>query len=72
MRYPSFTNIFHYMKHFFFKSAFGRLLLMFLIVAVFNLYFFSQMYWPKLRSWLENSTSTSIDTSPESSFQNEF
>jgi hypothetical protein len=71
MRYPSFTNIAYYAKHFFFKSAFGRLICVFMFVTIFNIYFFSQLYWPKLLSWLQNST-TSIDTSTESSLNDEY
>ncbi len=61
MRYPSFTNIFNYIIHFFFKSAFGRLVLIFMFIAIFNVYFFSQIYWPKILRWLQNSTSTSVE-----------
>lgn len=73
MRYPSFANIFQYVKHFFLKSAFGRLVLIFMFISIFNLYFFSQIYWPKIRSWLNNSTTTVIDDSSHESFmENEF
>ncbi|CAF3659479.1 unnamed protein product [Rotaria sp. Silwood1] len=71
IRYPTFTNIIYYAKYFFFKTVFGRLLLIFILIAGFNLYFFSQVYWPKLLIWLQNSTSKSINTSYESHIKNE-
>jgi hypothetical protein len=63
MRYPSLTNVVYYAKHFFFKSAFGRLFLLFLFITVFNVFIFSQFYWPKILRWLQNSTSTSDNIS---------
>lgn len=72
MRNPTFTNIFYYMKHFFFKSAFGRLILVFMFVAIFNMYLFSQFYWPKIREWVHNSTSTSVETSTDYPIEEEF
>ncbi|CAF2711783.1 unnamed protein product [Rotaria sp. Silwood2] len=72
IRYPTFTNVFYYAKYFFFKTALGRLMLIFTLIAGFNLYFFSEVYWPKILTWLQNSTSKSIDTSFESSTENDF
>ncbi|CAF0863883.1 unnamed protein product [Rotaria sordida] len=75
IRYPSLNNIAYYAKYFFFKTAFGRIVLLFTMFAGFNIYFFSQVYWPKISVWLQNSTSTStsIDTTSfESHTENEF
>ena len=60
------TNVVYYTKHFFFKSAFGRLILLFMFVTIFNIYFFSQFYWPKFLHGYKILTSTSADTSSES------
>ena len=69
MRHPTMANVTFYTKYFFFKSAFGRLVLVFMFVSIFHIFLFSQIIWPKILAWLQNSTTDEVS---ESSFENEF
>ena len=66
------SNVAYYTKHFLLKTAFGHLILLFAFVTVFNVFLFSQFYWPKILTWIQNVTSSSVDTSSESFIEDEF
>jgi hypothetical protein len=66
------SNVAYYTKHFFLKTSFGHLVLLFMFISIFNIYFFSQIYWPKILTWVQNTTTTtSMDASSESLVEDE-
>ncbi len=66
------SNVVYYTKHFLLKTAFGHLILLFMFVTILNIFLFSQFYWPKFLTWIQNITSTSADTSSESLIEDDF